>query len=94
MHQIFDNREKIAKLLFGLCLVVWVVTWLYSIAFEEWGLIAGFFKGLAYGGTLAIIPFIVACYDGVQSKFKSPSLVNLLFISGIWIIAVGLLYWA
>ena len=89
----FENREKVANILLTLCFAVWGVTWLYSIAFVDWGLIAGFFMGLVFGGNLAFIPLVFACYSLVRSKPKSSNLVYVLVISAIWVIAVRLLYW-
>lgn len=89
----FENREKTAKALLILCLGVWVITWLYSIVFLDWGLIAGFFMGLIYGGNLAFIPLVYAGYCLTLTKTKSSNLIYVFSISAIWVIAVGLLYW-
>ena len=90
---LIENREKIAKILLALCFGVWGVTWLYSIAFVDWGIIAGFFMGMVYGGNLAIVPFVIASYVFVKSKLQNSDIISVLFISGIWFFFVRLLYW-
>ena len=93
MFELFENREKVTKILLVLCFGVWGVTWLYAIAFVDWGIIAGFFMGMVYGGNLAVIPFVIACYDFVKSRLQNSNIISVLFISGIWFFFVRLQYW-
>lgn len=88
-----NNRERVANLLLFSCFGIWICTWLHTIIFIDkgWGTIAGFFKGLVYGGNAASIPFVYACYCLLTSR--SPKLFIVLLMSALWFILVRLLYW-
>ena len=89
-----NRKETIGTVLLVACFTVWALMWFYHSIFESenWGLIAGFFKGLVYGGYIALIPFSFAAYSLLQSAQKSFKLVVVLIVSGLWILLVTGLY--
>lgn len=83
-------KARIAKLLLSFCFVAWGVTWVYAFIADEWGLIAGFFKGLVLGGCFAVIPASYAIYSLTQTKL--PTFKIVLGISLTWLLIVCSLY--
>ncbi len=89
-----SRKETIGTVLLIACFTVWALMWFYHSIFESenWGLIAGFFKGLVYGGYIALIPFSFAAYGLLQSAQRSFKLVVVFIVSGLWILLVTGLY--
>lgn len=85
-------KARIAKLLLSFCFVAWGVTWVYAFIADEWGLIAGFFKGLGVLSSFVVEFFFCS---GLQTQCEADAL-NMVgfFFHSFYVIAICSVFYA
>jgi hypothetical protein len=93
------KAEKQSLVLFIVCLVVFCVVWLHTSyqPYDDpesrmWAPIAGFFKGLIFGGLAAIVPSIFSACVLLKTNPRSKVLNIILGVSGAWVCLVAMWY--
>ncbi len=93
------KAEKRSLVLFIACVLVFFVVWVHTAyqryddpESELWAPIAGFFKGLIFGGVAAVVPAMFSAYVLLKMNPKSNVINIVLGVSGVWFCLVIMLY--